>query len=127
MNVRRNSGEEEKVSEYNGAMDKIRDELAKQAGNPAVAVLGEYLTARLQAAPGIAGKILDKGKSLAGALARIREAARKKQVQGVGVVSDGEAFTLMEQYFGIPDAPAKPQALADPAEDALDLDALLSR
>lgn len=109
----------------NKAMDKIRDELAAHPNQPAIAVLGEYITARLQCDPGLAPRILDGKKSLTGALDAIRGEAKKRQHGGVAVVSDAEGFAIVDQYFGItPGAPAKPQALA-PARNDLDLDALL--
>ena len=133
------------------AMDKIRDEMAGKGIGPGETALGEYLTERLTREPGIAGKLLEKGKTLAGAFASIRDAARKKAVQGFAYVGPDEAFAMTCQYFGIPaekeqsrrDCDAEqdgrqgtktaraseaqavraiPQALAD---DGLDLDALL--
>lgn len=121
---------------YDQAMDKIRDEMAGKDAGPGIAALGEYLTARLQKEPGIAGMILAKGKTLLGAFLSIKEVARKRQKSGFAYVAPEEAFALTCQYFGIgedtstgagpcpaPQGEAKAQALAQGSE--LDLDALM--
>ena len=116
------------MDDYQEAVDKVRDEMAKAAGDAGIGALGEWLTERLQREPGIAPKILAKDKALAGAFGKIREYARKIAKGGAACVADTKAFEIAGEYFGIPATPQeapKPQALAPAGGDALDLDALL--
>ena len=59
---------------YNQAMDKLRDELATAKGGQ-IALLGEGLTAMLQRHPEWAGNILEKGRTIIGALDAVRKNA----------------------------------------------------
>ena len=59
---------------YNAAMDKLRDELATAKGGQ-IALLGEGLTAMLQRHPEWAGNILEKGRTIIGALDAVRQNA----------------------------------------------------
>ena len=116
------------MDDYQEAVDKVRDETAKAAENPGIGALGEWLTERLQMEPGIAPKILQKDKTLAGAFGKIRDYARKIAKGGAACVTDAKAFEIAGEYFGIPAKPQeapKPQALAPAGGDALDLDTLL--
>lgn len=115
------------------AMDKIRDEMAKEKG-AYVRVVGEYLTLHLQDHPEDAAAILTKGKTIQGSLAQVKDAARKEAVGGVAVLSDEAAFRIVLSYFGIAAtggaAPVdKPKPKPEPAKpapvDDLSLDALL--
>jgi len=112
------------------AMDKLRDEMAKESGRPEIRILGEYLTERLMREPGIAGKIMAEGKSLDGAFAHMRTQAKARAKDGSYVMASEEALALLCEYYGIPAAaeePEKPQAAPTPRKPAgsLDLDALL--
>lgn len=117
------------MDEQQKAMDKVRDEAAKAAGDAGIGALGEWLTERLAGEPGIAPKILQKDKTLTGAFGKIRDYARKIAKGGAACVTDTKAFEIAGEYFGIPAKPQeapKPQALAPAGGDALDLDALLN-
>ena len=110
------------------AMDKLRDEMAKNAGDAGISALGEYMTARLQEDAGLAEKILDEKKNLAGAFGAVREYARKNQKGGFCAVSDQKAFEICCDYFGIgAQAPAEAPRQETKAAQAgdIDLDALL--
>jgi len=112
------------------AMDKLRDEMARENGRPEIRILGEYLTERLMKEPGIAEKITANGKSLDGAFAHMRAQAQKKAQKGSYVMASEEALNMLCEYYGIPAAaeePEKPQAAPTPKKTAgsLDLDALL--
>lgn len=115
------------------AMDKIRDEMAQNPNRPELQAIGEMLTERLAADPQAAEKILEKGKTLDGAFAEMREWARKHQRGGACCVSPAQALEIVLGYYGLdaggpipPAHPPKAQALApDPLGDGLDLDALL--
>ena len=121
------------IAEYQTAMDKIRDEMAKEKGTY-VRVVGEYLTLRLQDHPEDAAAILAKGKTIRGSLAQVQAAARKETVGGVAVLSDEAAFRIVLSYFGIAatggagpvDRPKPKPEPAKPAPmDDLSLDALM--
>ena len=53
------------------AIDKIRDEMAKEPADSPIAEVGEMVTEMLTAAPDIAPAIMDKGKTLKGAYNKI--------------------------------------------------------
>ena len=119
---------------YNKAMDKIRDEMAK--AKDAVCMVGEIVTLYLQSEPANAEKILQDGKTLAGAYGAMRDYAREKRKE---CMTTDEAAEHIAKYYGMepaklmdmwqavkdeqPQAKAKPQARAD--ADDLDIDALL--
>jgi len=111
------------MSKQDEAMDRIRDEMAKDA-SAGVAALGEWLTKRLRREPGIADRVLDKGKSLAGAFRAVEAFARKNQKNGFCCVSDEKAYELAGEYYGFT-ADAQAPAEEEPAAAGLDLDALL--
>ena len=116
------------------AMDRLRDEIAKAADRPEIALIGEYLTSRLAADPEIGDKLNAKGKTIDGAFGAVKEWARKNQKNGYCAVTDEKAFEIVCGYYGIE---AEAQANAGegtssggsaPLEgkaDGLDLDALL--
>lgn len=119
---------------YNKAMDKIRDEMAK--ASDAVCMVGEIVTLYLQSDPDNAEKILEKGKTLKGAYAAMRDYARQKRMEcmtpdqasaRIADYYDMETKRLMDMYQAVKDSvtaeTAKPQARAE--ADDLDLDALL--
>lgn len=116
---------------FDRAVDKVRDEMAK-SDRRYVQVVGEFLTAWLQAHPEGAEAILAKGKTVAGSLEKMRAEARKGAQGDVGILDDETAFGVVLEYFGIKGTgnrqqgtgAAAPQTSADP--DPFDLDALLA-
>lgn len=123
------------MSEQEKAMDLIRDELAKAGDNPGLAVLGEYLTERLRADPGIAAAVLKLEKPIKSGFDAIRDHARKIARGGCAVVDDRTGFGIACKKWGIPEdgeknpapiaAPAMLVQAQAPARDDFDLDALL--
>ena len=115
-------------STYETAMDRLRDEMAKKHDHPGVGSVGEYLTGRLSADHALADKICADGKSIEGAFEAIRAYARKIQKGGCAYVDDTKSLEIVCEYFGIPAKKSDAQTLAPqaaPADDGLDLDALL--
>lgn len=116
---------------YETAVDRLRDELAKKHDHPGVAVIGEYLTGRLNADHGLADRIAADGKSLEGAFEAIRKyAGEHRNGKNWAYVPPDKALEIACEYYGIPDDSAKPgaQTFAQtpaPADDGLDLDALM--
>lgn len=112
------------------AVMKIRDEMAENAKNTYVQVVGDFLLEHLQQHPEAAEKILANGKSIKGSLNAMKEEARKHQVDGCGVLTDEEGYAVVLRYFGIDTTATKPEA-PEPAsakrgiEFDVDLDDLL--
>lgn len=116
-------------ADFNRAIDKIRDEMAKK-GTTYVRVVGEYLTEHLRRHPEHAAAILKKDRDIAGSLHKMRSEAEKRKEGGVAVLDDETAFGIVLEYFGIKET-VPSVSLADPlkgkTEDAdLDLDSLLA-
>lgn len=104
---------------YNAAIDKIRDEMAKKASGRYVQVVGEYLTAHLQHNPDAADAILADGKTIAGSLDAMKKEAQKHREGNVAVLDDATAFGIVLGYFGIKGkATAAAGTSCDPASRA---------
>lgn len=114
---------------YTKAMDKIRDEMAKNSGNPGIQFLGEWMTEQLESTPAIAEKVLQNGKTLAGAFGEIRKYAESHKSGSYAFVPPAKALELVSAYYGLDALPEKAETQAPapvPQEpDDLDLDALL--
>ena len=85
---------------YASAMDKLRDEMAKDSSEY-VRVVGEYLTNYLLEHPEAEAALLNSAKTIHGSLKQIEDEARKHKQGNVGIVSDVRAFGLVLEYFGI--------------------------
>lgn len=110
---------------YQKAVDKIRDEMAKESGNPGIQFLGGWLTGELDKHPELADKLLDGGKSIKGGFDRICDYASKHKTGNFAFVPPEKALEIVGEYYGF-DAEGEPQAIAKEPETAeLDLDALL--
>lgn len=82
---------------YEQAMDAIRDEMASAGG--AVAQVGEIATELLRRNPDRAEAVA--GKSLAGALDKMRKAAEKRRGRETCVcVGPEEATAIIAAYYG---------------------------
>jgi len=106
-------------------IDAIRDGMAKEHEDPAMAQLGELLTDWVTR--NHAGERDVGNKTLSGAMGAMRTEAQKRQKGGCGCVSDAEGLKIALGYFditgeGTASAPARPAA-----DDALDLDTLLGK
>lgn len=66
-----------------GMMDRIRDEMAKSAGNGMVQVIGDHLTAYLMRNPGTA---LKEGATIEGAIRKMSAEARKSAKGNMGAL-----------------------------------------
>lgn len=113
--------------EYAGAMDKLRDEMAKN-NRRYVQVVGEFLTDYLLRHPEAEAAILDRGKSITGSLAAMKAEASKQKEGSVAVLDDAAAFAIVLRYFGIEadkgaarqdkDAPGQEQDVTGQEQDA---------
>ena len=91
-------------TEYASAMDKLRDEMAKNDDNY-VQVVGEYLTEYLLQHPEAEAAMLDKGKSIKGSLDAVRKEAQKVKQGNVAVLDDRTVFGIVLGYFGLKSDP----------------------
>lgn len=128
---------------FEAATDKIRDEMADNAKDAAISVIGEFLTSMLMEKPETAEKIMAEGKSLKGAMAAMSDYARKNKSGNHAAVDYFTGIGIVLEHFGIeklsntdimrigyrtgavPDAPAQEPAPKKPSADDLDIDALL--
>lgn len=81
------------------AIAKLTEEMMK-TDDPAIRAIEEHLTERCRSTA-IAEKLLDPEKTLKGALDAMRTEAKKRIINGVGVVPPDEGFRIAEEYFGI--------------------------
>lgn len=84
------------------ALQKIQKEIGEKAGDAYVQHVGAFLIGYIRQHPEHAAFIVADGKTITGSLAAMKEEARKKQSNGVGVLSDEEGFAIALKYFGIP-------------------------
>lgn len=104
------------------ALQKIQAELAEKPNDQYVQVVGGFLMKHLREHPEHAQQVLADGKTIAGSLNAMREEARKRQSNGVAVLSDEEGFRVVLKYYGIePDCPPA----ADAAKITTTIDDLL--
>lgn len=84
------------------ARKKIEAEMAANAANPAIHLIGKMLLQHLRTNPGAASAILAKDKTLKGSYDAMRDEARKHHNHGGGaVLTDEEGFNMVLNYFGI--------------------------
>lgn len=88
------------------AVKKLRDEMAANEKQPYIQVIGNFLIQHLEAHPETAEGILANGKTIKGSTDAMKAEAKKKQVGGVGVLTDAEGFEIVLKYFGV--KPKKP-------------------
>ena len=117
---------------YAKAVDRIRDEMAKESSNPGIQFLGGWLTGELEKRPELAETLLDEKKSIKGAFEKIHAYASKHKTGNFAFVPPEKALEIVSEYYGISaETPEikEPQALAPAAKPekdaAFDLDALL--
>lgn len=87
------------LQEFDRAMDRIRDEMAK-AKSTNVQALGEIMTALLQARPEIAGAILADGKTLGGCWAAMEAYAKKHKTGNSYAMGPDTAQAVICEYYG---------------------------
>ena len=87
-------------ADYNAAMDKIRDEMAKTKSTN-VQALGEIMTALIQARPEIAGAILKDGKTLDGCWKAMEDYARKHKTGNSFAMGPDIAENIIVEYYGM--------------------------
>lgn len=82
-------------------------------GNPAIIYIEENLRKKITSDE-VAEKILQEGKTLAGALEEIEKEARKRAVGNVGLIPPGEGLEIVYKYFGIDDIEEQTEERKEP-------------
>ena len=107
------------------AIARINNEMQKSPSDRMLEAVGQYLI-DICTDEATAEKLLDEKKTLAGAVAAMREAARKKQHGGCYAMAPEEAWEIVRKYYGLTAAPApkepEPAAPADSAAVDIDFD-----
>lgn len=96
------------------AITKLKAEMDGNKNNPYIQVVGDFLLRHLEADPGAAEKILAADKTIGKSLDAMKAEARKKQHNGMAVLTDAEGFTIVLKYFGIEGEVNTGAALAAP-------------
>lgn len=112
----------------NNAIYKLQNEIDANKSNSYVKVVGQFLLKHLETNPAAAEKIVAEGKTIKGSLKEMKEAARKNQSDGCGVLTDQEGFEVVLKYFGIEPAgiqPATPTAPPVPEKKSMEFDVRL--
>lgn len=102
------------------AISKLKAEMDGNKNNPYIKVIGDFLLRRLEADPGAAEKIMAADKTIAKSLDAMKTEAKKKQQNGMAILTDAEGFAIVLKYFGIKGAPVEPPAQVVPAPTQLD-------
>ncbi|MBO8164683.1 MAG: hypothetical protein H0Z34_13360 [Brevibacillus sp.] len=96
------------------AISKIKTEMNGNKNNPYIQVVGDFLLRHLETNPDDAEKIMATDKTIAGSLDAMKAEARKKQHNGVAMLTDAEGYAIVLKYFGIEGTPVTTSALATP-------------
>ena len=83
-------------------IEKLEKECEKNTDDMTMRVICNYVVERLEnAKEDVLKNILEKKLSLAGAVDKMKEAAKKVAVGGCGVLTDEEGFEIVSKYFGL--------------------------
>lgn len=86
---------------FTAAMDRLRDEIAKENGQTNAAAVGEIMSGLLQLKPELAEKILADGKSVAGAVDAMKTEVKKRTRGRDGGLHIFEGMRIVLDYYGI--------------------------
>ncbi len=107
------------------AIARINNEMQQHPSDKMLEAVGQYLI-DICTDEATAEKLLDEKKTIAGAVAAMREAARKKQHGGYYAMAPEEAWEIVRGDYGIKEAaPAQkePESAAKPGDSAaVDID-----
>jgi hypothetical protein len=105
------------------AIQKIQAEMEQNKANAYVQEIGKFLIKYLVGHPDAAEKVMNQDKTIRKSLFFMRDEAKKKQVEGVAMLTPAEGFSVVLKYYGIEEngidlaaAPPTPPA-AKPADD----------
>lgn len=86
------------------AMEKINGEMQEHPDDRVLEAVGQYLIDHMTEED--AGRLTKRGKSLSGAVKAMEDAARRTAKNGVGVLTDAEAWRIVRAYYGLPEEEA---------------------
>lgn len=88
------------------AKAKLRAEMAANAGNPYVQLVGKYLLDLLTTQPEAAEALTAEDKSILGSFAAMEAEARKKKTGNMAMLTPDKGYAIVRSYFGIPERKA---------------------
>ena len=120
-----------------GAVEKINTEMQKRPDDPYTEIIGHYIIDRCGLDADCERRAAAEKKTLEGAMGAVKEAAKKKVVNGCAVLTPNTVFAEVDKYFGFTadtgareramrgagsaSAPAAPAVPPAPAAVSLDL------
>ena len=128
------------IAAQEAAIDAIRDEMAANAKDGAIGVVGQFLTVLLRMQPEHSPLITAEGKSIKGAMEAMKSTAAKHKSGSWAALDFQTGIQIVLEYYGFPELNAgtinsimlsaaglapDPAPAAKPA-DEFDIDALLA-
>lgn len=107
------------------AVKKLQDEITGSQNNPYIQVIGNFLIQHVQAHPECAEKIVVKSKSIAKSLEAMKSEARKKQSNGMAMLTDAEGYAIVLKYFEIDGQPVQAAQTIQPEPEVSRFDVKL--
>ena len=101
------------------AIIKINTEMQKSPNDKQLEAIGHHVIDAITTEAN-AKAVLDEKKTLNGARAEVRSAAKKQAVNGMAMIASDEVFAIVDKYFGISAAPTAP-AVPAPGKVSLDI------
>lgn len=96
------------------AISKLNTEMNASKDNPYIKVIGDFLIRHLENNPDDAEKIIVADKTIGKSLDAMKAEAKKKQRNGMAMLTDAEGLAIVLKYFGIKSAPTAAPAQATP-------------
>lgn len=96
------------------AISKLKAEIDGNKNNLNIKVVGDFLLGHLETNPVAAEKILAADKTIAKSLDAMKAEAKKKQHNGMAMLTDAEGFAIVLKYFDIEGVPVVASASAAP-------------
>lgn len=87
---------------FEQVIDKLRDEMAANAKDGAIEVIGEFLTALIRANPEHAEKIMEEKKTIKGAMEAMKTEAAKHKNDNVACLDFCAGIRVVLEYYGLP-------------------------
>lgn len=83
------------------AIEKLRAEMSVNQSNPYIQVIGDFLLNHINTNPDAAASVLPADKTISKSLEAMKNEAKKKQHNGMAMLTDVEGFAIVLKYFGI--------------------------
>ena len=102
------------------AIIKINTEMQKAPNDKYLEAVGHHVIDACTTEAN-AKAVMNEKKTLAGAMAEVKGAARKMATNGVAIMADDDVYAIVDKYFGIFAAPTAPAVPAAPGQVSLDI------